>query len=285
MAIPHDHYISRVHMRQWAIDNRVTVLRRGGSKPKVLDVGKAIAAEQGLNNPLLEAAYGKVENSFARALPQLIGAAGPPTDDDWRAVREYAVLMHDRYPALRGSAMAKNGLPGGNAMMVPNPAHWGDSDGALDALSNLATVMDREQLKEARLQFLPISARLLPPQMQVLHVGPLLLGDAGVHAISLHPDAETLRSYVAMPVSCDALIVFGRQLPDDEEAIQIGQILRMKVAMESTVVVDTPEAPIIEGFVAEMWSGQPAPSGTGLPSSIDVWTRFEHIPDSRARQD
>jgi hypothetical protein len=57
MRQSYDHYISRVHMREWATKNRVTVLRRGATKPKPLDVGKAIAAEQGLNSPSIETAY------------------------------------------------------------------------------------------------------------------------------------------------------------------------------------------------------------------------------------
>jgi hypothetical protein len=193
--------------------------------------------------------------------------------------------MFDRYPALRGSAADEHGLPGGNAMMVPNPAHWGGVDGASDPLAHLATTMNREQLKAVRLQILPLNARSLPPMTQVFHVGPMLLGDAGIHAITLHPDDKTHRTYVAMPLSSDALVVFGNQLPQDEEVREIASALRMKVAMESTVVVDTPEAPVINGFVTEMWSYRPQPNGAGLPNAVRVWSRIEDIPDSRSDQD
>jgi hypothetical protein len=146
MANPYDHYISRVHIRQWATENRVTVLRRGAEKPKPLNIGKAIAAEQGQNSPSIEVAYGRMENAFARTVPRLLGSFSMPTGLDWHAIREYAVLTRDRYPALRGSAANENGLPGGNAMMVPNPAHWGGASGVSTYLDHLATTMDREQV-------------------------------------------------------------------------------------------------------------------------------------------
>ena len=66
---------------------------------------------------------------------------------------------------------------------------------------------------------------------------------------------------------------------------EIEYLLRMKVAMESTIVVDTPEAPVINGFVMEMWSHQPEPSGAGLPNAVGVWSRIEDIPDSRSEED
>jgi hypothetical protein len=282
---PYDHFISRVHMRQWATNNRVTVLRRGRNKPKLLDIGKAIAAEQGLNSPSIEAAYGKIESDFGAALPRLLDSFSTPVGRDWQSVREYAVLTHDRYRALRGAADDAHGLPGGNAMMVPNPAHWGGVSAVSDPLAHLATTMDRERLKEARVQALPGNAQRLPPMMQVFRGGPMLLGDAGIHAINLHPDDKTIRSYIAMPLSCNALVVFGYQLVEDEDVPEVERVLRMKVAMESTVVVDTPEAPVINGFVMEMWGNQPEPSGAGVPKSVHLWSRIEDIPDSRSDQD
>lgn len=280
----YDHYISRAHMRQWATKNRVTVLRRGAGKPKPLDIGKAIAAEQGLNSPSIEAAYGQIENAFARALPRVLDSFNTPTRFDWQAVRRYAVLTHDRYPALRGSAANENGLPGGNAIIVPNPAHWGSASGVLTHLDHFATAMDREQLKAARLQLLSIFAQSLPPVTQVFHGGPMLLGDASIHAIILHPDAKTNQSCIAMPLSANALVVFGDRLFEDEEMREIEQGLRMKVAMESTVVLDTPEAPVINELVMEMWRYQDQPSGMGAPKAIHLWSRPGDIPNSRFDQ-
>lgn len=279
----YDHYIYRAHMRRWATDNRVAVLRRGEVAARTLEVGKHVAAERGLNDPLIEAAYGKVEDAFNRAMRRLLDSLKPLTDRNRQAIREYSVLMHDRYPGLRGSAVDEHGLPGGNAMMVPNPAHWGAMSGVSDSLGHLATTMPREQLKAARLQLLPLNARLLPRITQVTPVGPMLLGDAGVHAITLHPDDKTARSYVAMPLSPVAMVVFGDQLVGDEEVLDLARLLNTKIAMESTVVVDTPEASIIKGFVEEMWSHQLEPSGTGLPKAVHVWSRIEDIPDSRSR--
>lgn len=69
MGLPFDHYISRAHMRQWATNNRVTMLRRDGISSKEIDIGRAVAAERGLNDPALEAAYGKLESAFSQALP------------------------------------------------------------------------------------------------------------------------------------------------------------------------------------------------------------------------
>lgn len=165
-------------MRQWATANRVTVLRRGRRKPKLTDVGNAVAAECGLNDPVTEAAYGRIEGAFSKALKRLFDRTATPTDRDWTAVREYATLVHDRYPALRGSAAEENGLPGANTMMVPNPAHWG-SNPATNSWGQLATVMDRESLKAFRLQILAVAARLLPQSHQIFHTKPMLLGDAG----------------------------------------------------------------------------------------------------------
>ncbi|WP_100809980.1 MULTISPECIES: DUF4238 domain-containing protein [unclassified Microbacterium] len=274
--MPFDHYISRAHMRQWATNHRVSMLQRG-RKPKVIEVGKKVAAEQGLNDPALEAAYGKVEDAFSRALRRLLDFSSAPTDDEWRAVREYTVLMHDRYPALRGSAVDEHGVYGGNAIMAPNPANWGNADGATAPLAQLATLMDREQLKDARRQLLSVNAQLLPRITQVFRVGPMLLGDAGVHALTLRPDADTERTYVAMPLSPDAMVVFGNQNADDDEVRDIGRLLTTKVAMESTVVIDTPEAPVITSFVTEMWSHQPEPTGAGLPKTVRVFNRIDDI--------
>jgi hypothetical protein len=277
MGQPYDHFISRAHMRQWATNNRVMVLRRGRNEPKPLDIGKAVAAEQGLNNPSIEMAYGMIESDFSEALLRLLDSLSTPKVGDWQALRNYAVLMFDRYPALRGSAADEHGQPGGNAMMVPNPAHWGGVGGVSDPLAHLATTMDRERLKAVRLQLLPLNARSLPPMMQVFRVGPMLLGDAGIHAITLHPDDKSHRTYVAMPLSPEALVVFGNQLPEDEEVREIASVLRMKVAMESTVVVDTPEAPVINEFVTEMWRHQRVPSGAGVPNAVRVWSRIEDM--------
>jgi hypothetical protein len=279
MRQSHDHYICRAHMRRWATDNRVTALRRGEPGPEVLDIGIRVAAEQGLNDPSVEAAYGKVEDAFSRALPRLLDPLSRPTDRDWRAVREYAVLMHDRYPALRGSAADEHGLPGGNAVMVTNPANWGRPSGLPDSLVRFATTMSREQLKAARSQLLPLNARSLPPINQVFHIGPMLLGDAGVHAIALQPDDKTAHTFVAMPLSPGAMIVFGNELVEDAEVLELASVLTTKVAMESTVVVDTLQAPVIEGYVAEMWGHQLEPSGAGLPKAVRVWSRIEDIPD------
>jgi len=283
MRLSWDHYICAAHMRRWATDNRVTVLRRGEPRPKALDIGSLVAAEQGLNAPPNEAAYGKVEDAFSRALPRLLDSLSTPTDRDWRAVREYAVLMHDRYPALRGSAADQHGLPGGNVMMVPNPANWGGTSGLSDPLAHSATTMSREQLKAARLELLPVFARSLPRITQVFHVGPMLLGDAGIHAITLHPDDKTARTFVAMPLSPGAMVVFGNELVEDQEALDLARFLTMKVAMESTVVVDTLQAPVIKGrHVAGMWNHQLDPSGAGLPKAVRVWSRIEDIPDLRS---
>lgn len=283
MGLSFDHYISRAHMRQWATNNQVSMLRRGGDRSKVIEIGRAVAAEQGLNDPALEAAYGKVESAFGRALPRLLNFSTAPTEASLSAVREYAVLMHDRYPALRGSATGKHGVHGGNAMMVPNPANWGGGGEASEPLAKLAAVMDRERLKEARLQLLPVFAQLLPPVTQVFRAGPMLLGDAGIHAITLRPDVETERTYVAMPLSSDAFIVFGNQPADDDAVLQIGHLLRLKVAMESTVVIDTQDAPVINGFVMEMWRHQPEPSGAGLPKAVRVFDRIEDFFGHRSR--
>jgi hypothetical protein len=285
MGLPFDHYISRAHMRQWAINNRVAVLRRGRTQSKVIEVGKAVAAEQGLNDPTLESAYGKVERAFRRSLPWLLDFSNAPTDRDLRAVREYAVLMHDRYPALRGSAADERGVRGGNGMMVPNPANWGRVHEASDPLAPIATVMDRERLKEARWQLLPVFAQLLPPVTQVFRAGPMLLGDAGIHAIALHPDEKKERAQVAMPLSSDAFIVFGNQPVEDDEARRIRDFLVMKVAMDSTVVIDTPEAPMIDGFVKAMWRHQAEASGAGLPKAIRVFDRIENIPGGRSSKE
>ncbi|WP_156458805.1 DUF4238 domain-containing protein [Microbacterium sp. Leaf179] len=281
MDLSKDHYISRFHMRQWATENRITVLVRGWNEPKQLEVGKKVAAELGLNAPSIEAAYGKVETATSRALRRLLDRSATPTDRDWNAVREYAVLVHDRFRALRGSAANEKGLPGGNAMMMPNPAHWGRTDDSPNPLDRLATVMDREALKAARLQHLPLAARLLPPKMQILHGPPMLLGDAGIHAISLNPDKNRQRTFVAMPLAPGSMIVFGEQLPSDDDASDLHRMLNMKIAMESTVVIDTLEAPIINSFVAEMWKYQVGPSGAGVPQAIRVFNDLNDIPARR----
>jgi len=276
----YDHYISAAHIRKWATNNQVMVQSRGQAAKK-RDVGKLVAAEQGLNIPSIEAAYGRVESAFARALPRLISFASRPSNCDWLAVRAYAVLLHDRYPGLRGSAASRYGLPGGNAMMVPNPAHWGTTTGAYDPLAQLATKMDREQLKEMRLQLLQLNAQTLPRINQVFHVGPMLLGDASIHSITFHPNATTARTYVAMPLTPGTIIVFGNQLVEEEEVPALARSLNMKIAAESTLVIDTPQAPIIKGLVAEMWSHQLKPSGTGLPKAVHLWSRVEDIPKPR----
>ncbi len=273
-----DHYISRFHMRKWATGTRVTVLTRERGVPRQLDVGELVASELGLNAPAIEAAYGKVETATSRALRRLLDRSATPTDRDWNAVREYAVLVHDRFPAFRGSAASENGLPGGNAMMVPNPAHWGSAGDSPNPLGGLATVMDREALKAARLQHLPLAARLLPPMMQIFHGGPMLLGDAGIQAISLNPDKNRQRTFAAMPLAPDSMIVFGKQLPEDDEASDLRHMLNMKIAMESTVVIDTLEAPVINGLVAQMWNIQAVPSGAGVPQAIRVFNSPEDIP-------
>lgn len=276
-----DHYISRFHMRKWATGNRVTVLTRERSVARQLDVGELVASELGLNAPSTEAAYGKVETAASRALRRLLDRSATPTARDWNAVREYAVLVHDRFPAFRGIAANGKGLPGGNAMMVPNPAHWGRRDDTPSAPDQLATVMDRETLKAFRLQFLPLAACQLPPMMQILHAGPMLLGDAGIHAISLNPDKTRQRTFVAMPLASDAMIVFGEKLPEDDEARELHGLLNMKIATESTVVIDTLEAPVINGVVAEMWKYQAEPSGTGVPRAIRVFDDLGDIPTRR----
>ena len=264
-------------MRRWATNNRVSVLKRGRNEPQLLDVGKAVAAERGLNDPSIEAAYGRIENDFSKALERLLNRSASPTDRDWNAVRKYATLVHDRYPALRGSATEPRGLPGGNIMMVPNPANWGGS-AVSDSLDHLATSMDRESLKALRLRMLGIAAQLLPQFQQVFYVGPMLLGDAGIHAITLHPDGRTARSYVAMPLASDAMIVFGHRLAEDSEVSQIAQTLVMKTALHSTVVIDTIEAPVLNTLVTDMWKHQPGPVGTGTPTAIHVYDSLTDIP-------
>lgn len=279
MGLPFDHYIARAHLRQWATNNRVTVLRRGMQAPKALDVGKAIAAVQGLNAPEIEAAYGRVEDAFSRALPRLLDLKRVPSSVDLTAVREYAVLVHDRYPALRGSENQKHGTYGGNIMMVPNPANWGSRDQASSALAHLATMTDREQLKGLRLQVLPVLAHLLPPVALVARIGPLLLGDASIHAITLHQEGKPQRSYIVMPLSSNAMIMFGHQAPSNEEVRELASILTMKIAMESTIVIDTKAAPVINRFVRQMWEYQLQPAGEGVPQSVDVYDRLEDIPN------
>ncbi|MFF7291125.1 DUF4238 domain-containing protein [Microbacterium sp. NPDC008134] len=274
---PADHYIARTHMRRWATNNRVSVLQRGKNEPQLLDVGRAVAAERGLNDPSIEAAYGRIENRFSKTLERLLDRSSSPTDRDWNAVREYATLVHDRYPALRGSAVEQNALPGGNIMMVPDPANWGGS-AASDSLDQLATSMDRESLKALRLQMLGIAAQLLPRFQQVFYVGPMLLGDAGIHAITLHPEGTLARTYVAMPLASDAMIVFGHQLPEDSEVSQIAQTLIMKTALHSTVVIDTIEAPLLNTLVTDMWKHQPEPVGTGAPKAIHLYDSLTDIP-------
>jgi hypothetical protein len=118
--------------------------------------------------------------------------------------------------------------------------------------------------------------------MQVFHVGPMLLGDAGIHAITMQPDETTARTFVAMPLTPGTMVVFGNQLVEDAEVPALARSLTMKIAMESTVVVDTIDAPIFNMLVAEMWSHQLEPSGEGLPKAIRVWSRIEDIPNPPA---
>nr|WP_307381640.1 hypothetical protein [Microbacterium sp. W4I20] len=247
--------------------------------PKALDIGKAVAADRGLNAPAIEAAYGRVEDAFSRALPRLLDFTRVPTSVDLSAVREYAVLLHDRYPALRGSPTQKYGTHGGNVMMVPSPANWGRTDKASRELAHLATITDREQLKGIRLQALPALAQLLPPVTLVARIGPLLLGDTSIHAITLHRTGKPKRSYTVMPLSSNALIVFGDQAPSNEEVHQLARVVTMKIATESTIVIDTEEAPVVNSFVRQMWEHQLQPAGEGVPQSVDVYDRLQDIPD------
>jgi len=276
---PHDHFISRAHIRQWATDNRVTVLRRGQREPKLLDVGKAVAAEQGLNDPVIEAAYGRVESAFSRALSRSIRSPGQLTGHDRKAFREYCVLMHDRYPALRGSSIDHRALPGGGTMMVPDPANWGVGGDLAHSLAQLAPAMPREEPKLARLQLLPTFAHFLPDGMWIFRGGPMLLGDAGLHSMTLHPQTRGGQTYVAMPLAPDAMLVLGKRLPPVEDVETIGRTLTMRVAMSSTVVVDTPAAPVITAFVQEMWGAQLGPAGTGTPAAMRIWDQPEDIPN------
>jgi hypothetical protein len=130
-----------------------------------------------------------------------------------------------------------------------------------------------------RQQLLRTSARGLPRTSQVFHVGPMLLGDAGVHAITLQPDDKTARTYVATMLSPGAMVVFGNNRVENEEALDPARFLTTKVATESTVVVDTLQAPIINGYVADLWSHQREPSGAGRPNAVRVWSRIGDIPD------
>lgn len=276
----YDHFISRVHIRQWATDNRVTLLQRGQADPKVVDVGKLTAAERGLNDPLVEAGYGRIESAFSRALFRSTTSPRSLTAVDRRAFREYCVLVHDRYPALRGSSTDNRALPGGNAMMVPHPANWGAGSDWSQGLADSARAMPREEPKLARLRLLPMFADLLPEGMWIFYGGPMLLGDAGVHAITLHPETRGGQTYVAMPLTPGSMLIFGEQVPSSTDAETIGHALTMKVAMFSTVVADTLEAPIVSAFVRDMWDAQPGPAGAGVPVAVRIWDRPEDIPRS-----
>jgi len=279
-GLPRDHFISRVHIRQWATQNQVTMLRRGGGEAQALDVGKAIAAESGLNDPVIEAAYGKIESAFSRALQRVMNRTGDLTVRNEQAIREYCVLMHDRYPALRGSATDERALPGGAAMMVPNPANWGASNDAGSVLDRLTRDLGREEVKMSRLRMLPTFARLLPAKMWIIRGGPTLLGDAGVHSITLHPEIDNGQTYVAMPLAPDATVIFGSVRPGDEDVDTIVRLTMMKVAMSSTVVIDSVSAPLISAFVQDMWLRQGEPAGKGVPFSTRVWGRPQDIPTS-----
>lgn len=51
----------------------------------------------------------------------------------------------------------------------------------------------------------------------------------------------------------------------------------MKVVLESTVLVDTVSAPVINSFVADIWKNEIEPAGTGRARAIHVSDRFEDI--------
>ncbi|KEP72862.1 hypothetical protein HR12_39570 [Microbacterium sp. SUBG005] len=74
------------------------------------------------------------------------------------------------------------------------------------------------------------------------------------------------------------MIVFGHQLPEGDEASELHRVLNMKIAMESTLVIDTVEAPVINGFVADMWKYQVKPIGAGVPQVVRVFDNLEVIP-------
>jgi hypothetical protein len=59
----------------------------------------------------------------------------------------------------------------------------------------------------------------------------------------------------------------------------------MKVAMDSTVVIDTPQAPMINGFVKAMWMHQAEASGGGFHKAIRVFDRIEDIPGGRSSKE
>ena len=82
-----------------------------------------------------------------------------------------------------------------------------------------------------------------------------------------------------MPLSPEAMVLFGNQAVGQGEAIDIAGALNMKSAMESTVVIDTVVAPLIRGPVAEMWRHQLEPAGAGLPQAVNLWKRIEDIRD------
>lgn len=278
MGMSADHYVYAAHMKQWATGNKVTVIRRDGWGPRVTDIGKKVAAQVGLNDSEIEAAYGKVEDAFLRALRVLQSPTATPANSDWEALRAYAVLMHDRYPALRGSAETRSGLPGGNIMMPPNPEHWGSHNRQQARLGQLATSMDRELLKTFRLTMLPTSAKLLPPVTEIHHATPLIIGDAGIHSISLHGAGGSGRSFLAMPLTPNSFATFSSAPAAGGDSGEIARILNWKIAAESTVVIDTLEAPLIKGFVAPMWSHAPGPVGFGQPQAVHVYDRVEDIP-------
>lgn len=64
-----------------------------------------------------------------------------------------------------------------------------------------------------------------------------------------------------MPLASDAMVIFGQQPAEETEAAQIAHAVTMKTALHSTVVIDTVGAPLINGFVRDMWRHQPEPAG------------------------
>ncbi|GMM96532.1 hypothetical protein [Microbacterium sp. MTN4-26] len=139
--------------------------------------------------------------------------------------------------------------------------------------------MDREELKKARLQLLPILARTLPRVMQFFKVGPLLLGDAAIQAFTLGAGKLSAKSFLALPLSPDQLVAFSDREISSEYATQIARSLVIEVATESTVVIDGPDAPVINGQVLEMWHSQPQRSGEGLPHVVRIFDSPKDMPE------
>ncbi|WP_156316702.1 hypothetical protein [Leucobacter japonicus] len=161
-------------------------------------------------------------------------------------------------------------------MMVPNPANWGAGYSVDDPAAQLATAMPREALKQARLDLLPTYASFLPRFQQVFHGPAMLLGDAGVHAIELSSGDASTHTIVAMPLSSTSFIAFASQPLSLSESEQVGRALRFKVAMESTVVIDHVEAPLLNTLVSTLWEVRRAPIGIGIPYTM----RISHGPDA-----